>query len=120
MSEPKNDRRTFILKACAAMAGVVAAPAIIGAVVDAGAQEMGHGMMMGAGGSAGYIMNASIKQRCGTCEFWGGPRCVSLDRKALTITGLGWCNNSASPNYRKVTSPDHGPMDTWSKWSVLA
>jgi hypothetical protein len=120
MSEPRNDRRAFILKACAVMTGVVVGPAIIGTVVDASAQEMGHEMTMGRGGSDGYIMGASVKQHCGTCEFWGGPRRLSEDKKDLTITGLGWCNNPASPNYQKLTSPDHGPMDTWRKWSVLA
>ena len=68
--------------------------------------------MLGRGGSDGYIMDASVKLHCGTCEFWGGPRRVLEDSKTLTITALGWCNNPASPNYQKMTSPEHGPMDT--------
>lgn len=78
-----------------------------------GATAMGHGA------SDGYVIESSLKKHCGTCEFWGGPRRVAESGKTITITGLGWCNNPASPNYQKQTSPDHGPMSTWKKWQVL-
>jgi len=117
MDEVTTGRRMFILKACAAVAGAALGPAVIGTAVAA-AQES-HETMLGRGGSDGYIMDASVKRHCGTCEFWGGPRRVSEDSKTVTITGLGWCNNPASPNYQKLTSPEHGPMDTWRKWRVL-
>jgi len=32
---------------------------------------------------------------------------------------LGWRNDPASPNNQKLTSPEHGPMDAWKKWSLL-
>jgi hypothetical protein len=37
MSEAKNDRRTFILRTFAAVGGVLAGPAVIGAVLNAAA-----------------------------------------------------------------------------------
>ncbi len=118
MGEVINDRRAFLLKTCAAFTVAIVGRAVIGTAVDGAAQE-NHETTLGHGGSAGYIMDASVKEHCGTCEFWGGPRYASRDRKEITITGLGWCNNPASPNYQKLTSPEHGPMDTWRKWSVL-
>jgi len=117
MNQVNQDRRTFIARAFGGIAGAIVLPAAIGTAVAA-AQES-HEAMLGQGGSDGYIIDASAKRRCGTCEFWGGPRRVSEDGKTLTITGLGWCNNPASPNYQKMTSPEHGPMDTWRKWRVL-
>jgi hypothetical protein len=119
MSELRNDRRAFIVRTCALLTGVAMGPAILGAAVDAAAQEMSHEMVMGHGGNEGYIMSAWVTQHCGTCEFWGGPRRLSEDKKSLIISGLGWCNNPASSNYQKLTTPDHGPMGTWRKWSVL-
>lgn len=116
MSQKSSDRRTFIAKTCAAFAIALAGSAV--RAVGAGAQE-NHETTLGHGGSEGYIMDASVKKHCGTCEFWGGPRRISEDGKTITITGLGWCNNRASHNYQKLTSPEHGPMDTWRKWSVL-
>jgi hypothetical protein len=74
---------------------------------------------MGHGEAGGYVMATGIAKHCGTCEFWGGPRRISQDGKTITITGLGWCNNPKSPNYQKITTPDHGPMDTWRKWGAL-
>ena len=118
MNQTNPDRRTFIAKAFGGVASAIVLPAVIGTAVVAAAQES-HETMLGRGGNDGYIMDASVKRHCGTCEFWGGPRRVSEDRKSVTITGLGWCNNPASPNYQKMTSPEHGPMDTWRKWRVL-
>lgn len=117
MSEGTSDRRTFV-KTCAAFAVALVGAGVVGATVDAAAQES-HETMLGHGGSVGYILDAAVKQHCGTCEFWGGPRRVSQDRKEITITGLGWCNNPASADYQKLTSPEHGPMNSWRKWSVL-
>jgi hypothetical protein len=118
MSEMRYGRRSFLLKASTAIAVALAGSAVGAAVVEA-ASHMGHEMASGHGGSTGYILEAAVKQHCGTCEFWGGPRLVSQDRKELTITGFGWCNNPVSPNYQKLTDPEHGPMDTWRKWAVL-
>lgn len=118
MNDVDNGRRIFLTKTCAVMVGALMGPALIGTVVAEAAAES-HETMLGRGGNDGYIMDTSVKLHCGTCEFWGGPRRVSEDTKTLTITGLGWCNNPASPNYQKMTSPEHGPMDTWRRWRVL-
>ena len=118
MTEMKSGRRPFLMNTCAVMAAALAGSAVIGTSVDAAAQES-HKAMLGRGGSDGYIMDASVKEHCATCEFWGGPRRVSEDRKTLTMTGLGWCNNPKSANYQKMTSPDNGPMGVWRKWAVL-
>ncbi len=117
MSEVNDGRRAFIANACKAFAVALAAPALISTAANAADHE-GHGAMVGRGGSDGFIIEASAKQRCGTCEFWGGPRRISADKKEITAMGLGWCNNPASHNYQKLTTPDHG-MNTWRKWSVL-
>jgi hypothetical protein len=111
MNKVKTGRRTFLLKASVAVGAALLAPAVI---ASAAAETM-----IGRGGSDGYIMDTTVTRHCGTCEFWGGPRRVSEDSKTLTITGLGWCNNPSSPNYQKLTSSDHGPMDTWRRWRVL-
>ena len=118
MSETKFGRRPFIQKTCMLTAAALVGPTVIGAALDATAQE-NHGTMPGHGGTDGYIMDSSVKGRCGTCDFWGGPRRVSEDGKTLTITGLGWCNNPKCPNHQKLTSPDHDCTGIWRKWSVL-
>lgn len=118
MKEMRVGRRPFIQRACALATAALVGPAVIGSAFDATAQESHE---TGRGGTEGYIIDASVKERCGTCEFWGGPRRVSEDSKTLTITGLGWCNNSKCPNDGKLTSPDHTcAAGTWRKWGILA
>ncbi len=117
MNQVNPHRRAFIAKTFGGIAGAIMLPSVIRTAVAVA--EESHETMLGRGGNDGYIMDSSVKRHCATCEFWGGPRLVSEDGKTLTITGLGWCNNPASPNYQKMTSPDHGPMDTWRKWRVL-
>ena len=108
-----SDRRAFV-RLTGAIAGAVLAGPLVGRASGAADHDA-----MGHGGSDGYVMEATVANHCATCEFWGGPRRISADRKTLTVTGLGWCNNPASPNYQKLTSPEHGPMDVWKKWQVL-
>jgi hypothetical protein len=112
----KTDRRAFIIKTVTSAAGSVLAAAIIGPAIVA---EAAGGGMLGHGGTDGYVLGSAVTQHCGTCEFWGGPRRLSKDRKSITVSGLGWCNNPDSPNYEKMTSPETGPMTTWKKWSLL-
>ncbi len=57
---------------------------------------------------------------CATCQFWGGVRRVSPDKQKVYSESLGWCNNSASPNFQKKTTPVSGPMKMWLKWDALA
>jgi hypothetical protein len=118
MSEVKPDRRGFLVKSAAVLAASALGTTILRSLAR-GQEHMGAMGMMGHGEADGYVMPTSIGQHCGTCEFWGGPRRISPDGKTITTTGLGWCNNPSSPNYRKMTTPDHGPMDTWKKWGAL-
>ncbi|HKV54494.1 MAG TPA: hypothetical protein VJN94_07600 [Candidatus Binataceae bacterium] len=122
MNELKTDRRRFVVKTAAILLGSMLIPVTARRAAGAGngAMKMGGMPMMGEGGVEGYIMNTSVTNHCGTCEYWGGPRRLSADGKTLTISGLGWCNNPDSPNYRKQTTPDHGPMSTWCKWRALS
>jgi hypothetical protein len=96
--------------------GAVAAGSLLVAGAAAAASHEG---MLGQGARDGYVMASDVTQHCATCEFWGGPRRLAADRKTITVTGLGWCNNPASPNFQKMTSPEHGPMEVWKKWQVL-
>jgi hypothetical protein len=132
MNDGMSDRRRFIVQAGRAAAGSVLGAGFIGRAV---AGEHEHGGAMGRGGADGYVMDSTVTKHCATCEFWGGPRRLSQDRKiarsqdrkiarsqdrkSITITGLGWCNNPESLNYQKLTSPEHGPMDAWNKWQLL-
>lgn len=113
MDIASNGRRTFIRSA-----GAVAAASLFGGRYLRQAAASDHAMT-GRGGADGYVVEAALTRHCATCEFWGGPRRVSADGTSITVTGLGWCNNPKSPNHQKLTSPDHGPMDAWKKWSVL-
>jgi hypothetical protein len=105
MKDIKTDRRAFILKSFTAAAGSVLAAAIIRPAIAA---EAAGDAMLGHGGTEGYVLPSTVTQHCGTCEFWGGPRRLSKDGKSITVSGLGWCNNPASPNYEKMTSPETG------------
>lgn len=117
MTNPTTPRRIF-LKRAASLAATTLAGAALAEQVNATEHE-GHGGMLGKGGSDGYVMSSSVEKHCATCEFWGGQRRVSEDGKEITVGWLGWCNNPDSANYQKLTSPEHGPMDVWKKWSVL-
>lgn len=108
------DRRNLLRTAVAMGAGVALAGT---ARAEPGADE--HMGALGHGGDDGYVVDASLTQHCATCDNWGGQRRISADGKTITITGMGWCNNRESPNFRKMTSPDHGPMKVWKKWGVL-
>jgi hypothetical protein len=114
MKNATTGRRTFVRRSCALAAGAVLAGPLLRRAVGAE-----HAGAMGRGGSDGYVMDATVTKHCATCEFWGGPRRLSPDREHVTVTGLGWCNNPASPNYQKLTSPEHGPMEAWKRWQPL-
>ena len=63
-----------------------------------------------------YVINS-----CGTCDFWGGMRKVSNDKKTVKAQSMGWCNNPFSPNYQNLTSADHvmKKSGVWKRWSAL-
>jgi hypothetical protein len=121
MSKGGNDRnfreRRLFLTGAVVTSGAVLAPALVG-LSDAAAQHSGGSV--GHAEAEGYVVDAATADYCATCTFWGGSRRVSTDGKGVTTTGLGWCNNPASPNYQKLTTPDHGPMTgVWRKWEAL-
>ena len=115
MNEVKSDRRGFLIKS----AGLVAASLLASATLPSLLKGQEGSQPTGQEDATGFTMTAATVKHCGTCEFWGGPRRLSSDGKTITITGLGWCNNPKSPIFQKVTTPDHGPMDTWRKWGAL-
>jgi anaerobic selenocysteine-containing dehydrogenase len=73
----------------------------------------------GPKGVAAVVVNASTEKICATCRFWGGTRRVTEDKKSVHCESLGWCNNTASPNYQHMTTPTMGPMEGWRKWEAL-
>lgn len=106
-----ESRRGFFARGGQVLAGA----ALAAAGSAAFAQEHKHE----AGVSEAGATVAVTEKRCATCEFWGGMRHPSDDGKAVLALSQGWCNNPKSPNYKKLTVPDHGPMDTWQKWGAL-
>ena len=66
-----------------------------------------------------FEVSADTKERCATCEYWGGIRRISEDSKVVLSQSLGWCNNPKSPHYQKTTTPETGPMKVWKKWGAL-
>ncbi len=113
MKTTRTDRRAFLRSTGAVAAASLLAGPFAGRVAGMEHAAMGHGA------TDGYVMPSTVTKHCATCEFWGGPRRLSPDGKSITVTGLGWCNNPSSGNYQKLTSPEHGPMEVWKKWSLL-
>lgn len=113
-----TSRRRFLgLAATGAVAAAAGVP--LRAEQHAGHGEHGPMDTGGSGGTDGYHLPSGTEQRCGTCNFWGGQRRLSPDGGEVIVGGLGWCNNPDSPNYQKLTAPDHGPMPAWVRWTVL-
>jgi anaerobic selenocysteine-containing dehydrogenase len=69
----------------------------------------------------GVTVNADAKYICATCQFWGGMRKVSKDKKTISVQTMGWCNNENSMNYQKLTSAVRTMKKTgiWKKWAAL-
>ena len=72
-----------------------------------------------AKGVAAVVIDASREGICATCRFWGGIRRVAEDKKSVHAESLGWCNNSASPMFQAMRTPESGPMTHWRKWEAL-
>ena len=73
----------------------------------------------GPKGVAAVVVDASTVKICATCRYWGGTRRVTEDKKSVHCESLGWCNNAASPNYQRMTTPTMSPMEAWRKWEAL-
>lgn len=103
-SNEKLDRRKFIFRTSQVLAGTVLAA----------------GAMSASAGDSSFVMNSATKNVCGTCQYWGGQRRISDDGKTVEIDSLGWCSNRKSPNFRKTTGPQTGPMKVWEQWTAIA
>ena len=110
---PYQSRRCF-LSASTKLLASTAALASVGAF--AGSHEHHHG-----GSGDGVVIDATAKDTCGTCQYWGGMRKVSKDKTMLTAQSMGWCNNPDSPNNQRLTAADHHMKlpGVWKKWTVL-
>lgn len=108
-----DSRRNFLSVSAKLLAGS-AALASVGAY--AGSHEHHH-----HGAGDGLSIDASAKDTCGTCQYWGGMRKASKDKTTIKVQSMGWCNNPDSMNYQKLTSADHvmKKPGMWKKWSAL-
>ncbi|ADZ68481.1 hypothetical protein [Polymorphum gilvum] len=87
-------------------------------IVIAAGSGLALAALGGPAAAAATRISATAQRKCATCEFWGGSRTVSADRKWVEASGTGTCNNPASPAYRKKTRPDQG-APVWQRWSRL-
>jgi len=78
-------------------------------------------MHMHAGSGEGLAVDATAKDTCATCQFWGGMRKISEDKQQVIAQSMGWCNNPESMNHQKLTSADHQMQKAgiWRKWAAL-
>jgi anaerobic selenocysteine-containing dehydrogenase len=69
----------------------------------------------------GHAIDVMAKNTCVTCQFWGGMRKISDDKKQVIAQSMGWCNNPDSPNYQKLTMADNEMKkpNIWKKWPAL-
>ena len=105
-------RRDFLVVSGRLLAGA----AVLGSIPVYAANEHEHG-----DSGHGLVIDAATENRCATCQFWGGMRKVSEDRKQVIAQSMGWCNNPDSPNHQKLTAADHNMKrpGIWKKWAVL-
>ena len=107
-----ESRRTFLAASGKLLVGTVA----LGSLAAHAAEEHGQG-----GSGHGLVVDATSENICGTCQFWGGMRKISDDRKEVIAQSMGWCNNPESPNHQKLTAADHQMKKAgiWKKWPAL-
>jgi len=107
-----ESRRKFLTTSGKLLVGTAA----FGSLTAYAAQE--HHMH---GSGDGLLVDAAKQDTCATCQYWGGMRKVSGDKKQITAQSMGWCNNPDSPNHQKLTAADHQMKKPgiWKKWAVL-
>jgi hypothetical protein len=107
-----ESRRSFLATTGKLFVGA----ATLGSITAHAAEEHKHG-----GSGNGLVLDAALENRCATCEFWGGMRKVSEDKKQVITQSMGWCNNPDSPNHQKLTAADNHMKkpEIWKKWAVL-
>ncbi|MGD2073488.1 MAG: hypothetical protein PVI91_06630 [Gammaproteobacteria bacterium] len=109
-----ESRRKFLATSGKLLVSTAALGTIAAHATEAHAQRQG-------GSENGLAVPAAAKDTCGTCQFWGGMRKVSDDKKEVVAQSMGWCNNPDSPNYQKLTAVDNQMKKPgiWKKWPVL-
>ncbi|MCB2261527.1 MAG: hypothetical protein LGR52_01070 [Candidatus Thiosymbion ectosymbiont of Robbea hypermnestra] len=115
-------RRGFLAASGKLLVGTVALASVGARASDEHQCEHEHEHEHGHGGSGkGRLFDATAEGICGTCQFWGGMRKISDDKKKVIAQSMGWCNNPASPHHGMLTMADHemNPIDIWKKWSAL-
>ena len=107
-----ESRRSFLTATGKLLVGAAA----LGSLTAHAAEEHDHG-----GSGNGLVLDAAMESRCATCQFWGGMRKVSVDKKQVITQSMGWCNNPDSPNHQKLTAADHlmNKAGVWVKWAIL-
>ena len=107
-----ESRRSFLTATGKLLVGAAA----LGSLTAHAAEEHQHG-----GSGDGLVIDAALESRCATCQYWGGMRKVSDDKKQVIAQSMGWCNNPDSPNHQKLTAADHHMKKpgVWIKWTVL-
>ena len=109
-----RSRRDFLAASGKLLVGTVAMGSIA-------AQASADAMNKSPDPGHGLAVDASASDTCGTCEFWGGMRKVSADKKQVVAQSMGWCNNPKSMSHQKLTAADRKMKKPgiWKKWAAL-
>lgn len=107
-------RRDFLSSVGKLVVGTVAFGSIVAHAEDE------HAHMHGVS-DEGLTIDAAARNKCGTCQFWGGMRKISDSKTVVFTQSMGWCNNPDSPNFQKLTAADHEMKKpgVWTKWPAL-
>jgi hypothetical protein len=109
-----DSRRNFLTSAGKLLVSMVT----LGSIGAYAAEE--HTQMHGVSAD-GLAVDATSKNLCGTCQFWGGMRKISDNKMEVIAQSMGWYHNQDSPNYQKLTAADHqmNKPGIWTKWPAL-
>jgi hypothetical protein len=109
-----ESRRNFLFSSGKLLVGTAA----FGSLIAHSSEKYVH--MRGDSGD-GHAIDAMAKNTCATCQFWGGMRKISGDKKQVIAQSMGWCNNPYSPNYKMLTMADNEMKkpNIWKKWPAL-
>jgi anaerobic selenocysteine-containing dehydrogenase len=109
-----ESRRNFLAASGKLIVGTVA----LGPFAAYASQEQAH---MHESSGKGIPIDAMAEDTCATCQFRGGMRKISEDRKQVVTQSIGWCNNPESMNHQKLTTADHQMKKPgiWKRWAAL-
>lgn len=89
-----------------------------------GALVMGLAMAAGAPivASAQARNIPATEKKCATCDFWGGARQASADKRNVIVAAdaAGLCGNPRSPLHNRMSRADQGFADGHRRWRNLA